>query len=153
MLKTPGRSSQKAQSLRRTVQEPDFGTPGTDKGRAPGRAAVDCPITTSGGAPLIVDGLRRVRRSTFTEGAIMERAEYNRHSRARVAETTKGASRHATPCNAGRAGAHRPSEALHPTRSSDVLTRIARERVPTAPQVRKRVDRGPAREPPQDARC
>ena len=28
-----------------------------------------------------------------------------------------------------------------------------RERVPTAPQVRKRVDRGPAREPPQDARC
>src|SRR5271165_3358231 len=48
-------------------------------------------------------------------------------------------------CNAGRAGAHRPSEELHPTRSSDVLTRIARERVPTAPQVRKRVDRGPAR--------
>ena len=34
-------------------------------------------------------------------------------------------------CNAGRAGAHRPSEALHPTRSSDVLPRIARERVPT----------------------
>ena len=36
-------------------------------------------------------------------------------------------------CNAGRAGAHRPSEALHPTRSSDVLPRIARERVPTVP--------------------
>ena len=34
-------------------------------------------------------------------------------------------------CNAGRAGAHRRSEALHPTRSSDVLPRIARERVPT----------------------
>src|SRR5271165_5371975 len=34
-------------------------------------------------------------------------------------------------CNAGRAGAYRPSEALHPTRSSDVLPRIARERVPT----------------------
>ena len=33
--------------------------------------------------------------------------------------------------SAGRAGAHRPSEALHPTRSSDVLSRIARERVPT----------------------
>jgi len=33
--------------------------------------------------------------------------------------------------SAGRAGAHRPSEALHPTRSSDVLPRIARERVPT----------------------
>ena len=54
------------------------------------------------------------------------------------------ASRHAAPCNAGRAGAHRPSEA-HATRSSDVLTRIAWERIPTAPQVRKRVDRGPAR--------
>jgi hypothetical protein len=40
-------------------------------------------------------------------------------------------------CNAGRAGAHRPSEALHPTRSSDVLPRIARERVPTVPHVPK----------------
>ncbi len=39
--------------------------------------------------------------------------------------------------NAGRAGAHRPSEALHPTRSSDVLPRIARERVPTVPHVAK----------------
>jgi hypothetical protein len=39
--------------------------------------------------------------------------------------------------SAGRAGAHRPSEALHPTRSSDVLPRIARERVPTAPHVAK----------------
>ena len=27
----------------------------------------------------------------------MERARYNRHSQARVAETAKGASRHATP--------------------------------------------------------
>src|SRR5271165_4725443 len=35
-------------------------------------------------------------------------------------------------CNAGRAGAHRPSEALHPTRSLDMLPRIARERVPTS---------------------
>src|SRR5208337_2559953 len=61
----------------------------TDKGCAPARAAVDCPITTSGAAPLIVDGFRRVRRRTFTEGAIMERAEYNRHSRARMAETAK----------------------------------------------------------------
>src|SRR5271165_4855887 len=33
-------------------------------------------------------------------------------------------------CNAGRAGAHRPSEALHPTRSLDLLPRIARERRP-----------------------
>src|SRR5271157_2098719 len=40
-------------------------------------------------------------------------------------------------CNAGRAGAHLPSEALHPTRSSDVLPRIARERVPTVPHVAK----------------
>src|SRR5271166_943337 len=48
-------------------------------GRAPARAAVDCPITTSGAAPLIVDGFRRVRRSTFTEGAIMEPAQYDRH--------------------------------------------------------------------------
>src|SRR5271166_7058229 len=40
-------------------------------------------------------------------------------------------------CSAGRAGAHRPSEALHPTRSSDLLPRIARERVPTVPYVAK----------------
>ncbi len=43
-------------------------------------------------------------------------------------------------CNAGRAGAYQPSEALHPTRSSDVLPRIARERVPTVPTLRKRVE-------------
>ena len=65
-------------------------------GRAPARAAVDCPITTSGAAPLIVDGFGRVGRSTFTGGAIMEGAQSNRHSRARVAETAKDASRHAT---------------------------------------------------------
>ena len=45
--------------------------------------------------------------------------------------------RRVEPCNAGRAGAHRPSEALHPTRSLDVLPRIARERVPTVPHVAK----------------
>src|ERR1700731_1178024 len=50
-------------------------------GRAPARSGVDYPITTSGAAPLIVDGFRRVRRSTFTEGAIMEKTEYHRHSR------------------------------------------------------------------------
>ena len=62
----------------------------------------------------------------------MERAEYHRHSRARMAEAAKDASRHAAPWSAGRAGAHRPSEAQHPRRSSDVLPRIARERsVPT----------------------
>jgi hypothetical protein len=38
-----------------------------------------------------------LRRSTFTEGAIMERAEYHRHSRARMAETAKDPSRRATP--------------------------------------------------------
>src|SRR5271166_592283 len=69
----------------------------TDKGCAPARAAVDCPITTFGAAPPMVDALRRVRRSTFTEGAIMERAQYNQHSRARMAETAKDASRHAAP--------------------------------------------------------
>jgi hypothetical protein len=99
----------------------------------PQRAAVDCPIMTSGAAPLIVDGFRRVRRSTFTEGAITERAEYHR------VETS----------SAGRAGAHRPSEAQHPTRSSEVLPRIARERVrervPTVPQVAKTRRNGPRR--------
>src|SRR5580692_11457478 len=64
---------------------------------APARAAVDCPITTSGAAPLIVDGFRRVRPSTFTEGAIMERAKYNRHTRGRMAEMAKDGARHATP--------------------------------------------------------
>src|SRR5271165_4109722 len=39
----------------------------------------------------------RVRRCTFTEGAIMERAQYNRHSRSRMAETAKDGARHATP--------------------------------------------------------
>ena len=47
------------------------------------------------------DALRRVRRSTFTEGAIMERAGYNRHSRARMAETAKDASKHAKPKRIG----------------------------------------------------
>ena len=64
----------------------------------------------------------------------MERAEYNRHSRAGVAETTKGG---VETGNAGRAGADRPWEPLDPTRSSDVLTRIAWERVPTLPHVAK----------------
>ena len=57
----------------------------------------------------------------------MERAATIGTRERAVAETAKDASRQ---CNAGRAGAHRPSEALHPTRPSDVLTRIARERVP-----------------------
>ena len=45
----------------------------------------------------------------------------------------------------GSAGAHRRSEALHPTRSSDVLPRIARERVPTVPHVAKTRRNGPRR--------
>ena len=58
----------------------------------------------------------------------MERAEYNRHSRARVAETAK---KRVETCNTGRAGAHRPSEALHPTRVIGRAAAIARERVPS----------------------
>ena len=81
-----------------------------------------------------VDGFRRVWRSSFAEGAIMERAEYHRHSRARMAETAKDASRHPAPDAPERID-HR--EALYPTRSSDVLPRIARERVPTVPHVAK----------------
>ena len=67
----------------------------------------------------------------------MEGAEYHRHSRAPVAETAKDASRHATP-DAPKHIDHRRRCTRHDT--SDVLTRIARERVPTAPQVRKRVE-------------
>ena len=64
----------------------------------------------------------------------MERAEYNRHSRARVAETAKNASRHATPDAPERID-HRRRCTRHG--SSDVLPRIARERVPTVPHVAK----------------
>ncbi len=105
-------------------------------GRAPARTAVDCPITTSGAAPLIVDGFRRVRRSTFTEGAIMERAEYNRHSRARMAETAKDASRHSTPDAPERVD---PRRRCTGRRDRTILRRIARERVPTV-SLRKRVE-------------
>ena len=66
-------------------------------------------------------------------GAIMERAEYHRQSRAAWQKRQKTRRDMQRPC----AGAHRPSEALHPTRSSDVLPRIARERVPTVPHVAK----------------
>ena len=64
----------------------------------------------------------------------MEGAEYNRHSRARVAETAKNASRHATPDAPERIDHGRRCT---PKRSSDVLPRIARERVPTVPRVAK----------------
>ena len=62
----------------------------------------------------------------------MERAEYNRHSRARMAETAKDASRHATPDAPERID-HRRRCTRHDHRT--VLPRIARERVPTVPHV------------------
>src|SRR5271166_1253892 len=92
-------------------------------------SGVDCPITTSGAAPLIVDGFRRV---TFTEGAIMERNTIGTRERA-----WQKRPRRVETCNAGRAVAHRASESLHPTRSSDMLPRIARERFLTVPHVAK----------------
>ena len=64
----------------------------------------------------------------------MERAEYNRPLASAHGRNGK---RRVETFRAGRAGAHRPSEALHPTRSSDVLPRLARERVPTVPLVAK----------------
>ena len=62
----------------------------------------------------------------------MERAQYNRHSQARVAETAKGASRRATP--------DAPEHIDHGGAAPDTIIGRAdaeRERVPTAPQVRK----------------
>jgi hypothetical protein len=70
-------------------------------------------MVTSGAAPLIVSAFRRVRRSTSTN-AFQTRA-------------------------AGRAGAHRPSEAVHRPSPVDLLTRIKQERVPTGTVARKRV--------------
>src|SRR5271157_1578633 len=104
--------------------------------------------TTSGAAPLIVDGFRRVRRSTFTEGAIMERNTIGTRERA-----WQKRQRRVETCNARRAGAHRPSEALHPTRSSGELPRIARERVPTVPHVAKTRRNVPRRIAPDRARA
>ena len=61
-------------------------------------------MVTSGAAPLIVCAFRRVRRSTFTDAF--------------------------QTCDAGRAGVHLPSEAVHRTRPAEVLTWITRERFP-----------------------
>ena len=107
---------------------------------------------TSGGAPLIVAGFRRVRSA-----ARLIRRRSNGKGRIQSAlasvacqKRQREASRHATPCNAGRAGAHRPSEALHAIRSSDVLTRIAWERV--LPRHRcENASIAVPREPPQHA--
>ena len=76
----------------------------------------------------------------------MERAESN-GTRERAWQKRQRRRRHVDTCNAGRAGAHRSWEALHPTRSLGELTRIARERVPTAtgakarPNVHRRLAR------------
>ena len=64
----------------------------------------------------------------------MERAEYHRHSRARMAETAKEASRHATPDAPERID-HRRRCTRNDHRT--VLSRIARERGPTVPHVAK----------------
>ena len=66
----------------------------------------------------------------------MERAEYNRHSRARMAETPKDASRYATPDAPERID-HRRRCTRNDHRT--VLLRIARERVPTNLRVRRRI--------------
>ena len=50
----------------------------------------------------------------------MERAQYQS---ALASARGRNDKRGVETCNAGRAGAHQPLEALHPTRSSDVLTR------------------------------
>ena len=100
------------------------------------RAAVDCPITTSGAAPLIVDGFQRVRRSTFTEGAIMERAEYNRHSRARVAETAKDESRYATPRNAMQHRTRRSASTIGGAAPDTIIGRAAADRAGARPGAR-----------------
>jgi hypothetical protein len=68
---------------------------------------------TSGAAPLIVSAFRRVRSSTSTDAF--------------------------QTCDAGRAGVHLPSEALHRTSPGDVLPWIARERVPTCTVARELV--------------
>ena len=106
----------------------------TDKGCAPARAAVDCPITTSGAAPLIVDGFRRVRRSTFTAGAIKEKGPIQSALASVHGRNGKRSAKHATPDAPERIDHRRRCT---PTRSSDVLPRIARERVPTVSHVAK----------------
>ena len=97
------------------------------------------------------DVQRRTRRSASTiqsaarDTAVGRLTAAPRGSASLPRHRCGNASRHAAPCSAGRAGAHRPSEALHPTRSSDVLPRIARERVPTVPHLAKPGRNGPPR--------
>ena len=72
--------------------------------------------------------------SEFEESSSRSRIPIVSHNRSVSAVGTRFSAKlrvHWT-CDAGRAGAQLPSEALHPIRSSDVLLRIARERVPCA---------------------
>src|SRR5271165_4214147 len=78
-------------------------------------------MNVSGAAPPMVDTLRRVRRCT---------------SGTRL-----------WTCDAGRARTRIRSEALHQRLPSDVLPRIARERVPTAPPAPNAKRRTPHAEP------
>ena len=93
------------------------------------------PITSIGAAPLIVDGFRRVRLSTVPRGAIIGTgAEYDPHSRARMAKRRKTGRNMHTP------DAHvRPSVRLAPRHDCFALSLsrpIERERVLTVPMLR-----------------
>jgi len=99
----------RSRASRRRLSDNDIGCSASDRRRFPARPAQHVH-----------------RRRNNGKGRIPSALAHGRNGKRRV-----------EPCNAGRAGAHRPSEALHPTRSSDVLLRIARERVPTVPNVAK----------------
>ena len=86
-----------------------------------------------------------VRRSTFTEGAIMERAEYHRHSRARMAETAKDASRHSAPDAPERID-HRRRCTRHDHRTCCCGSRGSASL--SRHTLRKRVENGPRRTAP-----
>src|SRR5271166_6860953 len=65
-----------------------------------------------------------------------QEAQYNGKGRIQSALASahgRNGKRRVETCSAGRAGAHRPSEELHPTRSSDLLPRIARSASLPAP--------------------
>ena len=140
--------SQKAQSLRRTVQEPDFSIlrqralVGT-RSRANRRRLSDNDMRCGASDRRWVPArpAQHVHRRRNNGKGRIQSALASAHG--------GNGERRVETCNAGRAGAHRPSEALHPTRSSDMLPRIARERVPTVPHVaktRRNVPRRIARE-------
>src|SRR5260370_41397220 len=88
-------------------------------------------MVRSGAAPLIVYAFRRVRRSRSTEDAtceapvhgealealnLMGKLRYYRHSGERARQKHQETrSRHASPCDAGRAGTYLRSEPAHRT--------------------------------------